>query len=107
MYVGDSGPTMDRGTEPCDMDVAKTSYDRRLDVMGGHYGQNECRPRKMDILREYEIRIRFLDVGCIVCVGCKDIAFSDIKDAMHELRMYVENPYDQGKKWTSIFEKQD
>jgi hypothetical protein len=49
------------------------------------------RPR-MDSLRDYEINIRFLSLGCIVRVGCKEIAFTSITEAMQEVNEYVANP---------------
>jgi hypothetical protein len=49
------------------------------------------RPR-MDYLRDYEINIRFLSLGCIVRVGCKEIAFTSITEAMQEVNEYVANP---------------
>ena len=64
-------------------------------------------PKKQDILREYEIGIRFLSVGCVVSVGCKQIPFRSIKEAMVEVNKYVENPYEEVKKWNSIFDGEE
>ena len=61
-------------------------------------------PNKQQILREYEVRIRFLSVGCIISVGCKEIPFSNVGDAMVELNRYVSNPYEEGKRWNKIFD---
>jgi len=61
-------------------------------------------PKKQEILREYDISIRFLSVGCIVKVGCKEIPFRRVSDAMEELNKYVENPYDETKKWNILFD---
>lgn len=66
---------------------------------------NEYRPRAIDVLREYEVRIKFLSRGCIVSVGCREIAFENLEDAMKELNEYVTNPYDVVKKWETIFNK--
>jgi hypothetical protein len=49
------------------------------------------RPR-MDYLRDYEINIRFLSLGCIVRVGCKEIAFTSIQEAIQEVNEYIANP---------------
>ena len=49
------------------------------------------RPR-MDYLRDYEINIRFLSLGCIVRIGCKDVAFTSIEEAMQEVNEYIANP---------------
>ena len=59
---------------------------------------NEYIPKKQEILREYEIGIRFLSIGCVIRVGCKEIPFTDVNEAMEELSNYVSNPYEEGKK---------
>jgi hypothetical protein len=65
----------------------------------------EWRPRATDVLREYEVHIKFLSRGCIVSVGCREIAFENLEDAMKELNEYVTNPYDVMQKWQAIFDK--
>jgi hypothetical protein len=42
----------------------------------------EYRPSRIEVLQQHEIRIRFLSRGCIVSVGCKDIAFENISEAL-------------------------
>lgn len=66
----------------------------------------EYKPNRMEVLIGYEINIRFLNVGCIIKVGCKEIAFTNIKEAMMELNKYFENPLEEKKKWYEIFNKQ-
>ena len=61
-------------------------------------------PNKQQILKEYDISIRFLSVGCIVKVGCKEIPFRRVSEAMEELNKYVENPYEETKKWNIVFD---
>lgn len=68
------------------------------------YTKEEYRPNKQQILRDYEINIRFLSVGCVVRVGCKEIPFTNVGDAMVELNKYVSNPYEEGKRWNQIFD---
>ena len=68
------------------------------------YTKEEYRPNKQQILRDYEINIRFLSVGCVVRVGCKEIPFTNVGDAMVELNKYVSNPYEEGKRWNKIFD---
>lgn len=63
-------------------------------------------PRRSECLMEYEIHIRFLSVGCIIKVGCKEIAFSDIDAAIAELNMYFSNPYETKEKWYKFFNEQ-
>lgn len=64
-------------------------------------------PNKQQILRDYEIRIRFLSVGCVVSVGCKEIPFTNVGEAMEELNKYVSNPYEEGKRWNKIFDSEE
>lgn len=64
----------------------------------------EYRPTAKEALREYEIRIKFLSRGCIVSVGCKDIAFEKVEDAMSALQTYVAWPYEQQKAWRKILD---
>lgn len=66
----------------------------------------EYTPTRMEVLKENEINIRFLSVGCIIKVGCKEIAFANIKEAMMELNKYFENPFEEKKRWYEIFNKQ-
>jgi hypothetical protein len=66
----------------------------------------EYRPKRNEILRDHEIRIRFLSVGCVVGVGCKEIPFRSIKEAMEEVNKYVENPYEEIKKWVKLFDEE-
>ena len=65
--------------------------------------EKEYKPKRQDILRDYEINIRFLSVGCVVRVGCKEIPFKRVSEAMEELNKYVENPYEEQKRWNDIF----
>jgi hypothetical protein len=64
----------------------------------------EYRPNKQQILREYTIELRFLSVGCVIRVGCKEIPFTSVSEAMEELNKYVSNPYEEGKRWNKIFD---
>jgi hypothetical protein len=66
----------------------------------------EYRPKRNEILRDHEIRIRFLSVGCVVGIGCKEIPFRSIKEAMEEVNKYVENPYEETKKWVKLFDEE-
>ena len=62
----------------------------------------EYRSTKAELLREYEINIRFLNRGCVVRVGCKEIAFTDSTEAMAEINKYVNDPYETQKEWRKI-----
>jgi len=64
----------------------------------------EYRPSNDEALREYELNIRFLNRGCIVRVGCKEIAFEDPTNAMAAVNAYVNNPWEEQKKWRKILD---
>jgi hypothetical protein len=64
--------------------------------------KQEYIPSRSEVLREYDVRIKFLDRGCIVSVGCKEIAFESVDFAMVEINKYVANPYEVQKKWREI-----
>ena len=64
----------------------------------------EYTPSKTEALREYEINIRFLSRGCVVRVGCKEIAFSDNEEAITELNKYFNAPYETQKSWRKILD---
>lgn len=63
---------------------------------------SEYRPSNNEALREFEINIRFLSRGCVVRVGCKEIAFEDVASAMAAINAYVANPWDEQQKWRKI-----
>lgn len=57
-------------------------------------------------LKDYDINIRFLSVGCIISVGCRLIAFETIEKAMEELNKFVTNPTEEAERWNNIFKNQ-
>jgi hypothetical protein len=58
---------------------------------------------KQQILADYEIRIRFLSRGCVVNVGCKEIAFTTVDEAMQAIQYYVADPETVGEYWRGQF----
>jgi len=63
----------------------------------------EWRPSNQETLQEYEISLRFLSRGCVVRVGCKEIAFEDVNKAMAEINEYVTgDTYEVHKKWRKL-----
>lgn len=72
--------------------------------------QDECvkeyRPSRTECLRDYQINIRFLSIGCVIEVGCKSIPFSTIEEGMKALNDYVANPYETRKIWEERFAKE-
>jgi len=69
------------------------------------YRGKEYQPSRPELLRNYEINIQFLSIGCIIRVGCKTIPFTSIEEAMKELTEYISNPFDTTKKWNNILEE--
>jgi hypothetical protein len=66
----------------------------------------EWRPSNQEALKEYELNIRFLNRGCIVRVGCKEIAFEDVATAMQEINDYVcgGDTYGMQQKWRKLLD---
>lgn len=69
--------------------------------------EGEYRQTKQSVLRDYEINIRFLSVGCIVSVGCRQIPFRNITEAMEEVNKYVQNPTQERERWYKIFNSEE
>jgi hypothetical protein len=67
-------------------------------------GMKEYMPKNSEVLREYEVRIQFLNRGCVIHVGCKSIAFEDVQLAMNELNKYVSNPYEEQQAWRKLLD---
>ena len=78
--------------EPCQMQECKTS---------------EWKPSRMECLRDYEISIRFLSRGCVINVGCKQVAFSTIKEAMNAFTDYINDPYETRQIWEKRFQEEE
>jgi len=64
-------------------------------------------PSRMECLRDYEIGIRFLSRGCIINVGCKQVAFSTIKEAMNAFTDYINDPYATRQIWEKKFQEEE
>ena len=62
----------------------------------------EYRPSNQEVLKEYEIRLKFLSRGMIISVGCKEIAFSETKEGLEELNKYLTNPHEEQQKWYKL-----
>ena len=43
-------------------------------------------------LRNYNIGIEFLSIGCVISVGCQRFPFTSVDEAMKELNTYVKDP---------------
>lgn len=66
--------------------------------------QEELVRMNKEALREWEISIKFLNRGCVVCVGCKQIPFESVDNAMKAINDYVANPWEQQKIWRNILD---
>ena len=65
----------------------------------------EYKPSRSECLRDYEVNIQFLSIGCIIRVGCKSVPFTSIKEGMIALNEYVEKPYETRQIWEEKFQK--
>jgi len=62
---------------------------------------------RQECLRDYEVRIRFLTLGCVIEVGCKSIPFTTIKEGMEALNQYVAKPYETRQIWGKKFQEEE
>jgi hypothetical protein len=69
--------------------------------------EEEWKPSRQECLRDHEVRIRFLTLGCIVSVGCKEIPFTTIKEGMEALNQYVAKPYEVRQIWEKRFQEEE
>ena len=67
----------------------------------------QWKPSRQECLRDYEVKIRFLTLGCIVSVGCKEIPFTTIKEGMEALNQYVAKPYEVRQVWEKRFQEEE
>jgi hypothetical protein len=82
----------------------RSVYEVTMPVESIDIQKREVRPTQ-DYLRDYEISIRFLSLGCIVRIGCKEIAFASTAEAMGEVNDYVNNPESSIQKYNKLFNK--
>lgn len=64
-------------------------------------------PSRSECLRDYQVGIKFLSIGCIISVGCKEVPFSTVKEGMKALNDYVANPYETRTVWQERFAKEE
>ena len=85
------------------MEAGPMVTENRPRIDGGDMVKQDYRS-KQETLRDYEINIRFLSVGCIVSVGCRQIPFRNLNEAMEEVNKYVQNPTQERERWYKIFD---
>ena len=64
-------------------------------------------PSRMEALRDFQIGIKFLNIGCVISVGCKEIPFTTVKEGMAALNNYVVNPVETRKIWEERLAKEE
>ena len=69
----------------------------------GPLGTEQWKPSRQECLRNYEVKIRFLAIGCVISVGCKEIPFTTVKEGMEALNEYVARPYESQQAWEKRF----
>jgi len=62
----------------------------------------EYKPKKQELLQQYQINIEFLSIGCVVKVGCKSIPFTSVEEAMKQINAYVNDPETASTYWRKI-----
>ena len=67
----------------------------------------EYKPSRSECLREHDVRIRFLTLGCVIEVGCKNIPFTTVTEGMQALNEYVAKPYEIRKIWNKKFQEEE
>jgi hypothetical protein len=69
--------------------------------------EKQWQPSRQECLREYEVRLRFLTLGCVIEVGCKSIPFTTIKEGMEALNQYVAKPWETRQIWEKRFQEEE
>tara|TARA_R110000796_G_scaffold474_2_gene1551 strand:+ start:2668 stop:2973 length:306 start_codon:yes stop_codon:yes gene_type:complete len=59
-----------------------------------YHESKEYKRSRSEYLREHEVRIKFLTLGCVIEVGCKAIPFTTVEEGMKALNEYVANPHE-------------
>ena len=59
-----------------------------------YHENKEYKRSRSEYLREHEVRIKFLTLGCVIEVGCKAIPFTTVEEGMKALNEYVANPHE-------------
>lgn len=87
-------------TEPTQMPQC---FDERLGAKEPSYENSVSLLTDQQVLKEHEIRIQFLDMGCIVNVGCKAVAFNNTYEAIEKVKEYILNPKEASAIWRKQF----
>jgi hypothetical protein len=85
------------------MPEPQTRYDEQVEKCSN----KQWKPSRQECLREHEVRLRFLTLGCVIEVGCKSIPFTTIKEGMEALTQYVAKPYETRQIWEKRFQEEE
>lgn len=69
--------------------------------------EQQWKPTRMESLRDFQVGIKFLNIGCVISVGCKEIPFTTVKEGMKALNDYVVSPVETRKIWEARFAKEE
>jgi hypothetical protein len=69
--------------------------------------EKQWKPSRQECLRNHEVKIKFLSIGCVISVGCKEIPFTTIKEGMEALNQYVAKPYETRQIWEKRFQEEE
>jgi len=80
--------------EKCNTNTEHSDLGRELRAVSDPLSQAAIKQSKTpkEILKTWDVNIKFLDHGMVIQVGCRSFAFSDIENGMNELRAYTEDP---------------
>jgi hypothetical protein len=73
-------------------------------VMSESVKEDYRRPRQQQ-LKDYEVRIKFLSIGMVISIGCKEIPFTSVEEGMAALVAYTQNPHEEVNKWSVILDQ--
>lgn len=66
------------------------------------YSEYEDRLHHLRI-KDYEIRIKLMDKGAALEIGCKSFAFNTKEEMLQELTLYITDPKKAVEKYKEIF----
>jgi hypothetical protein len=71
-------------------------------VSAEDYSPQKTKSSPNELLRQYELTVRFLNLGCVVSVGCNQIAFSNKDEALKAITDYFNDPEGTREKFQAL-----
>ena len=103
IHGGYEEPQTERVPEPIDQNQLREALMPELQPKRPmSYEEQIADLTDQQVLQQHEIRIRFLDQGCIVSLGCKDVAFGSPNLAMDAIVEYIKHPKEVSKNWREV-----